>query len=83
MSLGRLFFPSDGKSIYSRSAKLREMRAAWALAAMLVCCLSPGAWQQHVDHGLQERCGRVGWNAVAVLLTSPCNAAAGRVLGDE
>lgn len=22
-------------------------------------------------------CGRVGWNAVAVLLTSPCNAAAG------
>ena len=30
---------------------------------------------QHAEH--TAKCGRVGWNAVAVLLTSPCNAAAG------
>ena len=33
----------------------------------------------HAGAGAEETeaCGRIGWNAVAVLLTAPCNAAAG------
>ncbi len=32
----------------------------------------------HASTAAAAACGRIGWNAVAVLLTAPCNAAVGR-----
>jgi len=48
--------------------------AHWLGLALVVLAL-------HEAAAAAAACGRIGWNAVAVLLTAPCNAAAGGLAG--
>jgi hypothetical protein len=57
-------------SHWQRRSRSRE-------AAALIMALHILAPRTAAGHAAS--CGRIGWNAVAVLLTSPCNAAAGHL----
>ena len=65
---------SCGAAQLPRCGAMAMTVAHWLGLALVVLAL-------HEAAAAASACGRIGWNAVAVLLTAPCNAAAGGLAG--